>query len=64
VRRCGAAPGRWAAVPYHLRHADLAAHRRQLDSLRTVLTHMSDDMLDHLDQACFDTAEDGLVLHI
>jgi ribonuclease BN (tRNA processing enzyme) len=51
-------------VPYHLRHADLAARRGRLASRRTVLTHMSDDMLDHLDQACFETAEDGLVLHI
>jgi ribonuclease BN (tRNA processing enzyme) len=51
-------------VPYHLRHADLAAHRGQLASGRIVLTHMSDDMLDHLDQACFEAAEDGLVLQI
>jgi ribonuclease BN (tRNA processing enzyme) len=51
-------------VPYHLRHADLAAHRGRLASRRTVLTHMSDDMLDHLDQACFETAEDGLILHL
>jgi len=51
-------------VPYHLRHADLAAHRGQLASLRTILTHMSADMLDHLDEACFETAEDGLILHI
>jgi ribonuclease BN (tRNA processing enzyme) len=51
-------------IPYHLRHADLAAHRSRLASLRTVLTHMSDDMLEHLDQALFETAEDGLVLHI
>ena len=51
-------------VPYHLRHADLAAHRGQLASRRTVLTHMSADMLDHLDQACFETADDGLILHV
>jgi ribonuclease BN (tRNA processing enzyme) len=51
-------------VPFHLRHADLTAHRDQLSSQRTVLTHMSDDMLDHLDQACSETAEDGLILHI
>jgi ribonuclease BN (tRNA processing enzyme) len=51
-------------VPYHLRHADLAAHRGQLASRRTVLTHMSDDMLDHLDQVRFETAADGLILHI
>jgi ribonuclease BN (tRNA processing enzyme) len=51
-------------VPYHLRHADLAAHRGQLASRRIVLTHMSDDMLDHMDQACFEMAEDGMVLQI
>jgi ribonuclease BN (tRNA processing enzyme) len=51
-------------VPFHLRHADLAAHRGELASRRIVLTHMSADMLEHLDQACFEAAEDGLVLHI
>jgi ribonuclease BN (tRNA processing enzyme) len=51
-------------VPYHLRHADLAAHRDQLTSRRIVLTHMSADMLEHLDQAQFETAADGLVLRI
>src|SRR5579864_4937244 len=51
-------------VPYHLRNADLAAHRGQLASGRIVLTHMSDDMLDHLDQARFETAEDGLILYL
>jgi ribonuclease BN (tRNA processing enzyme) len=52
------------AVPYHLRHADLVAHAGQLASRRIVLTHMSADMLDHLDQARFETARDGLVLHL
>ncbi|HEV2243644.1 MAG TPA: hypothetical protein VGR98_21550, partial [Streptosporangiaceae bacterium] len=51
-------------VPYHLRHADLAAHRGRLASRRTVLTHMSDDMLHHLDQARVETAEDGLILYL
>ncbi len=51
-------------VPYHLRHADLVAHGEQLASRRIVLTHMSADMLDHLDQARFETASDGLVLQI
>jgi ribonuclease BN (tRNA processing enzyme) len=51
-------------VPYHLRHADLVAHRADLACRRVVLTHMSDDMLDHLDQAAFETASDGLVLHL
>ena len=44
------------AVPYHLRHADLVAHAGRLASRRIVLTHMSADMLDHLDQARFETA--------
>jgi ribonuclease BN (tRNA processing enzyme) len=51
-------------IPFHLRHADLAAHRGQLASRRIVLTHMSADMLDHLDEACFETAQDGLILRV
>jgi len=51
-------------VPYHLRHADLVAHARRLASRRIVLTHMSADMLDHLDQVHFETAYDGLVLRV
>ena len=51
-------------VPYHLRHADLAAHRDRLGCRRMVLTHMSADMLDHHDQVRFETASDGLVLRI
>ena len=50
------------AVPHHLRHADLAAHRDELTARRTVLTHLSADMLGHLEQARFETAHDGLVL--
>ena len=52
------------AVPYHLSHADLVAHAGRLASRRIVLTHMSADMLDHLDQARFETAADGLVLRV
>jgi ribonuclease BN (tRNA processing enzyme) len=51
-------------VPYHLSQADLAAHAGQLGCRRTVLTHMSADMLGHLDQACSETAYDGLVLRL
>jgi ribonuclease BN (tRNA processing enzyme) len=51
-------------VPFHLRHADLAAHRGQLGSRRIVLTHLSADMLEHLDEAQFEVARDGLVLRI
>jgi ribonuclease BN (tRNA processing enzyme) len=52
------------AVPHHLRHADLAAHRTELAARLTVLTHMSADMLGHRDQACHQTAHDGLVLRV
>ena len=52
------------AVPYHLRHADLVTHAGRLASRRIVLTHMSADMLDHLDQARFEAAADGLVLRV
>jgi ribonuclease BN (tRNA processing enzyme) len=49
------------AVPYHLRHADLLAHRDQLASRHIILTHMSDDMLARADDAVFDLAYDGRV---
>ena len=52
------------SVPYHLRLADLVAHGAQLTSRRIVLTHMSADVLEHLDQARFETAADGLVVQI
>jgi ribonuclease BN (tRNA processing enzyme) len=51
-------------VPYHLRHDDLAGHRAELASRRIVLTHMSGDVLDHLDEIAFETARDGLVLRV
>ncbi|MGO9045090.1 MAG: MBL fold metallo-hydrolase [Mycobacterium sp.] len=46
-------------VPYHLRHADLVAHRDQLASRRIILTHMSEDMLAHAHEAVFELAYDG-----
>jgi ribonuclease BN (tRNA processing enzyme) len=49
-------------VRYHLRHADLAAHRGELTSRRIVLTHLSADMLARDDHGDFDTAYDGLVV--
>jgi ribonuclease BN (tRNA processing enzyme) len=54
------------AVPYHLRHADLVAHRADLDSRRIVLTHMSEDMLSRVaaGQVSFETAHDGLTLWV
>jgi ribonuclease BN (tRNA processing enzyme) len=52
------------AVPYHLRHVDLVAHRDELTSKRVILMHMSTDMLDHAHEAAFDLAHDGLVVDL
>jgi ribonuclease BN (tRNA processing enzyme) len=51
-------------VPYHLRYADLAGHRRDLTSRRIVLTHMSAEMLARCDHLDFDVAHDGLVIQL
>jgi ribonuclease BN (tRNA processing enzyme) len=47
-------------VPFHLRHCDLLDHRDRITSARTVLTHMSDDMLARAADSPFDLAHDGL----
>lgn len=54
------------AVPYHLRYTDLVAHRADLTSRRTVLTHMSADMLAkaRVGQLDDETARDGLVIQL
>jgi ribonuclease BN (tRNA processing enzyme) len=52
------------AVPYHLRHADLVEHRTQIASARTILTHMSTDMLAHAAAAEFELAHDGLTINL
>jgi ribonuclease BN (tRNA processing enzyme) len=51
-------------IPYHLRHADLTAHLNSLTAKRTILTHMSADVLDHQDQLSFEPAHDGLVIDL
>jgi ribonuclease BN (tRNA processing enzyme) len=54
------------AIPYHLRYADLEAHRADLASGRIVLTHMSADMLARAatGQLAFETAHDGLTIRM
>jgi ribonuclease BN (tRNA processing enzyme) len=54
------------AIPYHLRYTDLVTHRASLTSRRTVLTHMSADMLARAGagQLDFETARDGLVIQL
>jgi ribonuclease BN (tRNA processing enzyme) len=54
------------AVPYHLRYADLVAHRADLNSGRIVLTHMSSDMLARAAEGrlVFETARDRLTIQV
>lgn len=47
-------------IPYHLRLADLDAHRDQLTAQRVILTHMSADMLESRDNVSYERAYDGL----
>jgi ribonuclease BN (tRNA processing enzyme) len=51
-------------IPYHLRLADLEARRDQIGARRTVITHMSADMLGHEQEARFEAARDGLVITV
>lgn len=51
-------------VPYHLRHSDLLANRDRITSRRTILTHMSADMLAHVGDAAFETAYDGQIVRL
>ncbi len=49
-------------VRYHLDYRTLAAHAAEIGAARTVLTHMSPDMLGRLADAEFPVAADGLTL--
>ena len=51
-------------ILYHLRLADLDAHRDQLTAKRIIVTHMSADVLDHQDEVFFEPAHDGLVINL
>jgi ribonuclease BN (tRNA processing enzyme) len=49
-------------VPYHLRLADLDAHRTQLTARRVIVTHMSADVLGGEHPTALEQAHDGLIL--
>jgi len=51
-------------VPYHLRLADLDAHRADLGSDRIVLTHMSEEVLASDGPLGYQRASDGMTLRI
>lgn len=48
----------------HLSLSTIEAHLSELRPKRLILTHMSDDMLQHPDRALYETAEDGMVVTI
>lgn len=52
------------SVATHLSLSAIEAHLSELRPRRLVLTHMSDDMLNHADRANYEAAEDGMVLDI
>lgn len=49
-------------IPGHIDYRTLAAHRAQLDCARIVITHMSEEMLNRLEEAELEAASDGLVV--
>lgn len=51
-------------MKFHLDFETLMAHLDDIRPRRLVLTHMSDDMLAHLDGVAWETAEDGKVIEI
>jgi ribonuclease BN (tRNA processing enzyme) len=51
-------------MPFHLRHADLVAHRAELTCRRIVLTHPSADVLGHAGELDFELAHDGLQIDL
>lgn len=51
-------------VKFHLDYMTIAARREELAARRIVLTHMSQAMLDRLDEIELEAAEDGLAIEI
>lgn len=51
-------------VPWHLDLTTLGARLPDIRPRRLILTHMSDDVLDHLDEVEHEAAHDGLVVTV
>jgi ribonuclease BN (tRNA processing enzyme) len=49
-------------IKHHLDYQTLRQHRARIDCRRVILTHMSQDMLGHVDEAEFECAEDGKII--
>lgn len=52
------------AVPLHLSHAQLLAHRGEVRAKRTVLTHPGPETLAHRRELAWELADDGLAIEI
>lgn len=51
-----------AEIPYHLNYKTIRQHEEALGAKRICLTHLSTDMLAHLDEAELEVADDGLLI--
>jgi ribonuclease BN (tRNA processing enzyme) len=51
-------------IKFHLSYNTLLEKLPQLGPQRTILTHMSQDMLDHLDQVEIEAAHDGMTVRV
>lgn len=51
-------------VPFHVCHRDVVANAHRLGAGRSLLTHMSRDVLAHLDETALPTAWDGMSLEL
>jgi phosphoribosyl 1,2-cyclic phosphodiesterase len=51
-------------VRSHLSLAELQRQLPRIGAKRVILTHMSDDMLGHLDRVPYETASDGMIVEV
>ena len=51
-------------VRFHMNYPDIKEHWEELKAERTILTHMSPEMLSHVEAVPQETAYDGLVVEI
>ena len=50
------------SIRYHLDYHTLRKHRQRIDCRRVILTHMGQDMLNHLGEVEFECAADGKIV--
>ena len=51
-------------VRWHLNYPEIAAHRHRFGARRVILTHMSREMLAHVNEVPEECAHDGLVVSV